>query len=341
MIYRYSYFSLSDRFTKTMTHFSKIISLESLFLCLLIVGISQNVEAENHSNGTPVALNGVTQYDFKTDRLDVPLKVYVLKPSGYDPTLTYPVLYSFDADLSLGFMSIMSDKVARLSMRANRRPPIVVTIGYDNVQMALKRRIFDLTPHADTYNLPMRPNGQPWPKMGGGDNFLDILIEEIKPFVEKRYKIDTTAETLFGHSLGGLLTLHAIFTKTEHFDRFAASSPSLWFNPQATMHKLIAFHKDTTKTGTTQKIPLRLTIGGNEETLTDWTLQYSKNPDLRKKWLQKNKMVQNARALYQALSEQDGKIQIEFETYGGLEHILADAPAFFRALQFATTDGSP
>jgi len=321
-----------------MRHLFKFYVLSAALFCFINIMGTPHAQAETQQEGSPVILEGATQYEIQSPNLDLPLKVYVLKPTAYDPAQSYPVLYAFDADLTLGLMSTMSQQVSRMALRANRRPPIVVTFGYGDTKLALQRRIFDLTPHAEKYNLPQRPNSQPWPELGGGDNFLNILIEEIKPFVESRYNIDKEVETLYGHSLGGLLTLHALITRHEHFDKFVASSPSLWFNPQKTMQGLIAFHNDTGSPASKQKIPLRLSVGGHEEKLTQWSQRYSKNADMRKEWLLKNKMVRNAKTLYQALQQTDGKVAVEFEVYEGLEHTLADAPAFLRALQFATAD---
>ncbi len=321
-----------------MKHSLTPFALSAALLCFINITNTPPAQAEVQQKGASVILEGVTQYEIQSPNLDLPLKVYVLKPTPYDPAQSYPVLYAFDADLTLGLMSTMSQHVSRMATRANRRPPIVVTFGYGSTKLALKRRIFDLTPHAEKYNLPQRPNGQPWPELGGGDNFLNILIEEIKPFVESRYNIDKGVETLYGHSLGGLLTLHALITRHEHFDKFVASSPSLWFNPQKTMQGLITFHNDSGSPTSKQKTPLRLSVGGHEEKLTQWSQRYSNNADMRQEWLLKNKMVSNAKSLYQALNQTDGKIAVEFEIYEGLEHTLADAPAFLRALQFATAD---
>jgi len=321
---------------ETMKYLFKFFTTSAALLYLIPLAYAQ---ADVQQEGSAVLLEGTTRYKIQSPNLDLPLKVYVLEPSAYDRAQSYPVLYAFDADLTLGLMSTMSQQVSRMAIRADRRPPIVVTVGYGDTKRALQRRIFDLTPHAENYNLPLRPNGLPWPKLGGGDNFLNILIEEIKPFIESRYNIDKSSETLYGHSLGGLLTLHALITRHSHFDKFVASSPSLWFNPEKTMQGLIAFHNDTGSTTPTQKIPLRLSVGGNEEKLTQWSHRYSKNADMRKEWLSKNKMVRNAKVLYQALNQTNGKVAVKFEVYEGLEHTLAHAPAFLRALQFATADG--
>ena len=36
----------------------------------------------------------------------------------------------------------------------------------------------------------------------GGDDFVHVLLEEVKPFVRTRYKVDESRQTLYGKSLG-------------------------------------------------------------------------------------------------------------------------------------------
>ncbi|MTI11064.1 alpha/beta hydrolase [Curvivirga aplysinae] len=302
-------------------------------LCIIITFGPNHAYADNNANSTKIYLKHVNEYEIHPDQLDIPLKLYIIRPESYDTSRTYPVVYAFDADLSLGMMTTLTSLVSRMARRSDLKPPIVVSIGYGDLKKAFERRLKDLTPYADHYDLPKRPNGKKWSNIGGGDDFLDILIQDIKPFVESRYNVDTSAETLYGHSLGGLLTLHALHSKTEHFERFAAASPSLWFNKRQIINDIIDFHN--TLASTNSKVPLRLTVGGEEEELTGWSEKYSKNADFRRKWLKENRMVSNVNELQDMLFSTEGRIDVEFKIYGGLEHAIANAPAFYDALRFA------
>ncbi|WP_420548121.1 alpha/beta hydrolase [Curvivirga sp.] len=304
-----------------------------LALCLIITVGPNSAYADENIQGSKVYLQQVNEYEIHPDQLDIPLKLYVITPETYNTSMTYPVVYAFDADLSLGMMTTLTSLVARMAKRSSLRPPIVVSIGYGDLKKAFERRLKDLTPYADHYDLPERPNGKKWSNIGGGDSFLDILVQDIKPFIQNRYSVDTSAETLYGHSLGGLLTLHALHSHTEHFERFAAASPSLWFNKRQIMSDIIEFHN--TLASTNSKVPLRLTVGDEEEELTGWSEKYSKNADFRKKWLKENRMVSNVNELQDMLFSTEGRIDVEFKIYGGLEHAIANAPAFYDALRFA------
>jgi predicted alpha/beta superfamily hydrolase len=68
------------------------------------------------------------------------------------------------------------------------------------------------------------------PKIGGGEQFLTFLREEVEPAIAHKLKIDPARRTLFGHSLGCSFTLHVLFTHTEEFDNYVCGSPSLYFN---------------------------------------------------------------------------------------------------------------
>lgn len=295
--------------------------------------------AQAHANeGTSVLLKNTTRYDITSDQIDIDLKAFVITPANYDKTKSYPVLYAFDGDLSLGLMQTLSAQVARVAERAGMRPAIVVTIAYGDEKLALKRRIKDLTPYADHYDLPPRPNNKKWPALGGGDTFLNVLVEDIKPFIEARYNIDSKAETLYGHSLGGLLTLHCLASKPSAFDRYAAASPSLWFNNKKIIRDLIAFQKENTNK---DKIRLRLTVGSDEEALQGWSLRYRENTEMRKKWIKQNRMVSNTKELAENIEKTPGPIDLEFDIYGKMEHAIANAPAFYDALRLTIEPVAP
>jgi len=301
----------------------------------LILSFLLGTPAYANNIGSPVILNGVQAYEIKSTLLKTPLKLYVIDPGIEAGTSGYPVIYAFDADLSLGLMSTMVQQFSRQAQRSNLTPPLVVAIGYGDAKLALKRRLFDLTPFAEEYKLHARPNAQPWPNVGGGNRFLQVLNEEVKTFVQSRYKINLSQETLYGHSLGGLLVLHALQHQSDQFDRYVAASPSLWFNQRKTLHDVIDFHTKNDAMSVIANIPLRLSVGGGEESVSNWNLRYGKNLEARKEWLKKNRMIGNAIELAKNLMTHSGPIKLDFEIYEGLNHTLANVPAFYDALRFA------
>lgn len=149
-------------------------------------------------------------------------RVFVATPKAPAPAGGYPVFYVLDANI---MFATAVDTVRALERRPGGSPAIVVGIGYDDGVDAGKERAFDLTPRL----------GSPEPKQpgtGGAEGFLKFIQTQLKPEIARRYKVDATRETLFGHSFGGLFTLYALINDPGLFDSYVAASPSIWFEDQ-------------------------------------------------------------------------------------------------------------
>jgi predicted alpha/beta superfamily hydrolase len=72
------------------------------------------------------------------------------------------------------------------------------------------------------------------PKLGGGraDRYAKFLIEEVKPFVEREYRVlpGSRHTGIGGSSLGGLVSLYLGLKHSASFGKIAALSPSVWWN---------------------------------------------------------------------------------------------------------------
>jgi predicted alpha/beta superfamily hydrolase len=94
--------------------------------------------------------------------------------------------------------------------------PIVIGIDHGNAD-----RMNELTPF-------------PHEKYGGGgaDQFLTWIIDELKPFIENKYKIefDSERQAIAGSSLGGLFSHYSTVTRPDVFKYAGVFSPSYWFN---------------------------------------------------------------------------------------------------------------
>jgi predicted alpha/beta superfamily hydrolase len=80
------------------------------------------------------------------------------------------------------------------------------------------------------------------PKLGGGraDRYAKFLIEEVKPFVEREYRVlpGSRHAGLGGSSLGGLVSLYLGLKHSAIFGKIAALSPSVWWN-QLFIHRFV------------------------------------------------------------------------------------------------------
>lgn len=64
---------------------------------------------------------------------------------------------------------------------------------------------------------------------GGANPFLDYIEKELIPAIAKKYRTQPQY-TLIGHSLGGLLVYHALYTKPGLFKAYISIDGSLWWN---------------------------------------------------------------------------------------------------------------
>ena len=157
---------------------------------------------------------------------------------GQKPDHPLPVVYVMDANTVFGIAA----QALRFLQNADGVPPcLLVGVGYQLEGSRRRRRDYgllrtrDLTPSLDTgfheILLAQRGEGPP-PDIGpagGGEAFLDFLIEEVRPFIAERHATDPADQTLVGSSLGGLFSLHAYLTRPGAFTRHVANSPALWW----------------------------------------------------------------------------------------------------------------
>ena len=173
----------------------------------------------------PVVLANAFQFDVVAAS-GANYRLFVDAPSGEAPQDGWPVVYCTDANENFG---IVTQIVRRLSREQNNA--IVVGIGYvgETRQDYLTQRSFDLTFPASQQWVDERLAILKDHKFGGADQFLDFLVNDLRPWVSSNYPIDNRKQILLGHSFGGLFTLYAAMTKPEAFSGYIAISPSLWW----------------------------------------------------------------------------------------------------------------
>ena len=65
---------------------------------------------------------------------------------------------------------------------------------------------------------------------GGADAFLQVLRDQIIPFVEGTVDVNRSDRVLIGKSLSGLAATHTLLTQPDLFNRYIIISPSLWWD---------------------------------------------------------------------------------------------------------------
>lgn len=145
-------------------------------------------------------------------------KIWVYLPKDYEKTTQkYPVIYMHDGqnlfDAKTSYVSEWNVDETLDSINAK-----VIVIG---IEHGGDKRIEELTPF-------------PHAKYGGGkaDDYLDFLVNTLKPHIDKTYRTKTSAKNtaIFGSSLGGLISFYAALKYPEVFGKVGCFSPAFWFN---------------------------------------------------------------------------------------------------------------
>ncbi|GEB32386.1 ferri-bacillibactin esterase BesA [Brevibacillus parabrevis] len=156
--------------------------------------------------------------------------LFVSTPDTAPPPTGFPVIYLLDANSVFGTMTEAIRLQCRAPEKTGVQPAIVVGIGYPTEAPFHPSRYYDFTHVVPQDELPAHPRGGEWPEMGGAERFLSFIEKTVKPAIEKDFPIDRTRQTIFGHSLGGLLVLHALLTRPHEYQCYIAGSPSIHWN---------------------------------------------------------------------------------------------------------------
>jgi predicted alpha/beta superfamily hydrolase len=143
-----------------------------------------------------------------------------LLPTSYpDGQARYPVLYMHDGqnlfDPATSYAGAWRVGRALDTIRQDGMEAIVV-----GVPNAGEQRIEEYSPFRDA-----RIGG------GGGDDYLEWLGGTVKPLVDGMFRTrpEPGATCVAGSSMGGLISLYALFRYPEVFGVAGAMSPALWF----------------------------------------------------------------------------------------------------------------
>src|SRR5947209_8068748 len=156
----------------------------------------------------------------RLDEFSRPITIYL--PPGYERgEARYPVLYMHDGqnlfEPERAFIPGQHwrlDEAADAAINARAAEPMIL-VGVDHGGPA---RIDEYTPTRDE----SRQAG------GKAAEYAQMLIEELKPLIDSRYRTHPDDTTTGGSSLGGLVSLYLGLTHPKVFRKVGAMSPSVW-----------------------------------------------------------------------------------------------------------------
>lgn len=166
-------------------------------------------------------------YSMRSKVLKEERHYWVYLPNSYDggnKKLRYPVLYLLDGDAHFqsvsGVLQFMSSAI-----NGNCQIPEMIVVAIPNTN-----RTRDLTPTHS--NIGIAGTEEAFlESSGGGDAFLEFIRDELFAEIDSRFHT-LTARILVGHSLGGLLVVHALLAQPEMFQAYIAIDPSLFWDNQ-------------------------------------------------------------------------------------------------------------
>ncbi len=150
-----------------------------------------------------------------------------------DPERSYPVVYMqdgqnlFDPATSYAGDWRLSQTLAELSREGTE----AIVVGIAN---GGKHRLDEYSP----FQHPGRGGG-------AGDRYLAFVAETLKPLVDRSFRTRPERQQTFiaGSSMGGLISLYALYRYADVFGGAAALSPSLWFANRAIL-RYVEEHAD-------------------------------------------------------------------------------------------------
>lgn len=175
-----------------------------------------------------VAIRDTEVRQIKSDTVEgMTYEIHIALPANYSKmNEEYPVVYYLDAYYWGGIVI----ETYRLLRAFNEIPPLIlVGISYPDATVA----------EAHTYRsrdfIPTEVNEQnmgefadaPPPASGGANKFLAFMKEELKPLIEKNYRVNKEDSGILGYSNGALFGAYVLFHDPSTFNNYLLGSPAL------------------------------------------------------------------------------------------------------------------
>jgi len=166
-----------------------------------------------HAAPPAVQLPFTERRDLRSERLGQDYQVLVRVPESYaTSSKRYPVAYVMDGDL---MFQIAHGVVQYLEWGKHVPELVIVSPAYGSINgppngTNMRDRDYSVFPNQQRY-VP-----------GGGEAHLRFLREELIPYVEREFRVDSADRTLVGGSRAGEFTVYALFPSPELFRRYVA-----------------------------------------------------------------------------------------------------------------------
>jgi predicted alpha/beta superfamily hydrolase len=195
--------------------------MKSIYFLLIVILISFSPQllsqkTELDLQTSDVSLNYSETIALYSEMVQDSFYIYIKLPKDYNTNLnkTYPAIFLLDGDIAFP----MAWSIVRYLQYGEYVPDVlIIGIGYGGLFSSNK-----INKRERDYSISKIEGLK---ESGGGIKFLKFIKKELLPFINSRYRLDSTKLTLSGHSLGGLFLLYAMFSEPEIFSNYIASSP--------------------------------------------------------------------------------------------------------------------
>jgi len=161
---------------------------------------------------------------FSIPQLNRKRRIWLYLPKGYaTSSKTYPVLYMHDGQ------NLFNEQTAPFgewgvdecldTLQAKLGKECIV-VGIDN---GGTKRMNEYNPYDNTQY-----------GKGEGKQYMDFIVNTLKPFIETKYRVKKGPENTFiaGSSMGGLISFYAMVQYPNVFGAAGVFSPSFWIAPE-------------------------------------------------------------------------------------------------------------
>lgn len=175
-------------------------------------------------------------------------ELHILLPGGYNNnTRKYPVVYVMDSQWDFPLVKSIYGQQYYDGFIPEL---IIVGVTWGGIN-----------PNPDSLRVrDYTPTNDGRPQSGGADKFLSFMRNELFPFIETNYKADNTNRSIVGCSLGGLITMYALFSQPDMFSGYAAASPAIGWDKEV----IYKYEKKYSESHSAIPVRLYMTIGDVE-----------------------------------------------------------------------------
>lgn len=213
---------------------------------------------------------------FHSDIVEQDYELFISLPYSYlSSDSTFPVIFLLDPYRAFSMMKGFSDALATPFQVIPE--VILVGIGYGGKGLDARLnyavgRVRDYTPIQDSETEEWYENAISEAGINGIDVisgkasfFLEFIREELFPYIESNYQVDTNNRMLSGYSFGGTFCLYTLFNDPGLFDMYFIGSPDIGYKDG----ELLKYEAKYASTHADLRAKVFFSVGGKEKTYSE------------------------------------------------------------------------